>query len=421
MDLSELESLRDGQQTESAQARPEGEGIRETVDFDGFLTGERPVSVPFGGKAAPPAPDVANVHHQANVGLPFRGDGDALPPAAMGAADFAPPGVQPMPGAPAPVNPIVAAPPPADAAAVGFVRPPDPLRHHPPAAADARPHQQEEAPANAREQRRTTDEVIQLIWFDEDEVPRLRRKREWEVILDEMEGIPADEEGDDPNLSDELGDVENRRDVFEILAHARPTEHAWLRDLLKNAVREGGRFATPLVLVAGELWFEFDELEQLKAVKSAAMPFSAGDEALTATIGEAHQFLDTPNLSAGPDVPKAMVNRIRSAFAAAQRPVADDYLDSQSERALLSGRHYQKRDVLGARHLRAMFQPEGVDEAKKAIPTYMNEDMCATLPMYDRFAARLIAELSMREDQYESHPACLRIVAIARVLPRVAW
>jgi hypothetical protein len=38
--------------------------------------------------------------------------------------------------------------------------------------------------------------------------------------------------------------------------------------------------------------------------------------------------------------------------------------------------------------------------------------------MFQRFKARLIAELHLTVDQNETHPAALRVLALARLAPR---
>jgi hypothetical protein len=46
------------------------------------------------------------------------------------------------------------------------------------------------------------------------------------------------------------------------------------------------------------------------------------------------------------------------------------------------------------------------------------ESLAKKLPMYQRFRARLVAEVHQQADQYETHHAALRSVAVARATPR---
>jgi hypothetical protein len=87
----------------------------------------------------------------------------------------------------------------------------------------------------------------------------------------------------------------------------------------------------------------------------------------------------------------------------------------QTERALIEGRHYQKRQVLGMNAIRALMHTTTGNSSVKPAPVYIPEDIAKKLPLYHRFRARLIVELYFQEDQYESHPAALKALAIGRI------
>src|SRR5688572_24225698 len=105
---------------------------------------------------------------------------------------------------------------------------------------------------------------------------------------------------DAPPLAGEDVPAEDRADVFVILARAAPTDGAGVGLALTQAVREDGKFAPPLVMVAGELSLPFDELAALKATVTTATPFAGGDEALEGALASARDFLQTPGLLAAP-------------------------------------------------------------------------------------------------------------------------
>ena len=97
--------------------------------------------------------------------------------------------------------------------------------------------------------------------------------------------------------------------------------------------------------------------------------------------------------------------------------MSDNYLEQQTARSLLTGRKYQRRDVLGGSQLRAALQlPPGEKGNTAAVPAYLPASLAAKLPMFSSLFVRVIAELHLRQDQYESHAAALRIVALARVV-----
>ena len=126
----------------------------------------------------------------------------------------------------------------------------------------------------------------------------------------------------------------------------------------------------------------------------------------------AKDFLKMPDLATAPAVSEGLTTRIKDAFAAGKRVVAPGYLESQTERALLEGRHYQRRDVFGGKHIRAQLMLSG---SQNGIPTYILDEMTRKLPMYQRFKARIFAEVHMPVDQYESYASALRVVALGRV------
>jgi hypothetical protein len=298
----------------------------------------------------------------------------------------------------------------------GAPRPPEPPPAPVRAAAAAEPGR---APwAAARPPAASRPEVADtriLVWFDPESVPRIRRRPPWRQILDELsEGAP-DAELDDAALAAEPEAVEDRREVFEILARGEPLEAQAMNEALSEAVRADGKFVAPLVLLEGELVFAFDELSALKATVATVTPLSAGDENLKSALAAAGELLRIPDPIAAPAVPEGLVTRIKDAFAQAKRVVPAGYVEAQTDRALLEKRAYQRRSVFGASHLRALLQLTG---GAPPVPSYLPGGVAEQLPMFQRFRARLIAELHLPVDQNEAHPAALKVLALARVAAR---
>jgi hypothetical protein len=151
----------------------------------------------------------------------------------------------------------------------------------------------------------------------------------------------------------------------------------------------------------------------LKATVSTATPVATpADESLRAALDVAKDFLKTPSLSASPQVSEGLTTRVREAFAKEKIGLPGDYLDAQTERILLSGRHYQKRELLGESHLRFLLRVPGADAP---LVGYLSAKVAKALPMFRRFRGRLIAEAHLVEEQYESQPSCLRALALVRV------
>ncbi|AGP42295.1 DUF2169 family type VI secretion system accessory protein [Sorangium cellulosum] len=268
-------------------------------------------------------------------------------------------------------------------------------------------------PAPAPTPRIEAGTALQFIWYDPEEVPRIRRRPSFQQIIRELEEKPLDAEVDDPAVAEDPMAVEDRREVFEVLARGEATDEAGLSGALELAIRGDGKFVAPLLLVAGELCFPFDELDRLKATMTTAAPFAAGDEVLSAAVEEAKSFLSMPHLLSPPAVAEGFTKRIEDAFARAKRSVPQAYLGEQAERVLLERRCYQRRAVFGATHLRALLQVGG---SSRLVPAYLPEDLAKKLPMQARFRARVIAALELQEDHYEAYPAALRVTALVRLI-----
>lgn len=263
---------------------------------------------------------------------------------------------------------------------------------------------------------RDARDAVLLLWLDSGQVPRIYRKPAFREILDELEEQEPDPELD-ASVEGAPADVDDHRAVFEILVRGAATDAEGLQRAMVQALREDGKYIAPLVLLAGEIAFPFDELETLRATVVTASPLAGADEPLKAAIGNAREFLDTPNLTCAPAVAEGMTARIRDAFAQGKRVVPPGYLDAQTERVLLEQRHYQKRTVLGAPHLRALFHLAG---AQAPVPAYLPAAAAPRLPLFQRFRARLLATCHIAEDQNETHPAALKVLALARIAPAPA-
>ena len=104
---------------------------------------------------------------------------------------------------------------------------------------------------------------------------------------------------------------------------------------------------------------------------------------------------------------------MKDAFAQGNRMLPPSYLDSHTERMLLEQRHYQKRTVFGEPWIRSVLVPQG---SSSPMPAYLPESLTKKLPMFQRFKARIVAEAHMQQDEYENHPAALKVVALGRVV-----
>src|SRR5262249_61815802 len=92
----------------------------------------------------------------------------------------------------------------------------------------------------------------------------------------------------------EPGEGKARRHIFEVMTRGELLDLAGVRDALSGAAGKNGQFEPPLVLLAGEMSFPFDELETLKATVAAVSPLTAGDKKLKDGVGTGQGLLKTP-------------------------------------------------------------------------------------------------------------------------------
>lgn len=271
------------------------------------------------------------------------------------------------------------------------------------------------APPRAAEIRAIPDDIegtlLQIVWFDRDSVMWMRRRDDWKPILVELEKRPPDPAFDDPVLARDPGEVEDRREVFEILLRARAAGAEGLRAAMNEGMRPDGKFIHNLVMLAGDIEFPFDEVEELKAMIPTASWFTGADDPLQSALDGAIKFLATPGHPSG-TVAQGYIDNIKKAFKQKKRDMS--YLEGPAERTLLERRAYQRRPVLGGPHLRALFTAKG---AKSAVPLYFPDAAARALPMYRRFSARVVAETHLPVDQYETYPAALKAAALGRIMP----
>jgi hypothetical protein len=296
------------------------------------------------------------------------------------------------------------APPPEPPVAVPAPNPALPLIQPPPLPPPPQP-QREEAPRA----RLVPDEVVELLWFDADATPRLRRR--WPKLCEDLEFAPRDDIHD-------LAIADPRRARahhihFGILTEARLDNHDGLRVALRHAISDRGRFTPPLVLLGGSLRFPFDDVEILRATHAVVKPLAGEDKKLKAALQQVEELLATPLLSGSTETVRNFTQVLKKRYEATQRALPLDYLNDTVERMLLEQRRYQKRLLFGAPHIRALLTLPGSD---KLIPTYLPEQLDKQLPMLEAMSSRVIAEAHVKQDQFEQNPFALRAVTLGRVI-----
>ncbi len=416
---------------------------------------DNPGALPFAGGQGPQTPVPGERASNPGEGLPF-----STPAPAVGAGPVSSPQPWPAPSSPAQVTPAPAAqdstvsyvpaphsvprPPPASPSApapasvsspwAGKVdRPSTPGPSAPvPAHGDARalgeyaakvaagpapaPVKTPEPAVPTLEPEAAPSDPLLLLWFDPECLPRVRRLDRFRPVLEALDHRPVDRELDDAAASDDPFELEDRRELFEVLARGKPDSSSGVRKAVEHAMRKDGKYVPQMVLLAGHLLTPFDELSRLKATLTTVQPLMREeDEDLKSAVEHAREFLAMPDLICPPSVLNGFSKRIHDEFDGEALLLADNYLEDETDRVLLDQRLYQKRIVYGAPHQRALLQLAGEDTP---IPTYLPEDIAGELPLFQRFKVRLLAEARLREDENEPCEVALRLLAIARMVPR---
>ena len=348
------------------------------------------------------------------------------PPPATPIAVAAPPPLPAIAPQPPATPPLPAAVPSAVATLTGDARSPwatasatpRPTATPAPAPAQAKPA----PPTKALSSRTATPaaaskppaDVLDLLWFDPDALPRIRAR--FGALIDELEFEALDPRHDLP-VDDPKGS-RDRHHAFGVLTQAPVTDAPGVSRAMVEAISVKGRFTPPVVVLSGELRFPFDEVEHLKAAAAAAKPLAKDDKRLTDLIDTVNELAGTPLLQGSPGAIDSLLKDLSSAVAQSKRPLPVKFLDAHLERVLLEQRRYQKRTVFGAPMLRGLFTPAG---SSAALPAYLPESVGDKLPLVVQMKVRLIAEATASQDQYESHPQALRVVALGRAMAVDGW
>ena len=210
----------------------------------------------------------------------------------------------------------------------------------------------------------------------------------------------------------------DRHHAFGVLTQASVTDAPGISRAMVEAISDKGRFTPPLVVLSGELRFPFDEVEHLKAAAAAAKPLARDDKRLSDLLEMVCELVGTPLLQGSPGAVDSLLRDLSGAVSQSKRPLPVKFLDAHLERVLLEQRRYQKRTVFGAPMIRGLFTPTG---SSAAVPAYLPESASDKLPLVVQMKVRLIVEASSSQDQYESHPQALRVVALGRAMAVEAW
>ena len=204
-----------------------------------------------------------------------------------------------------------------------------------------------------------------------------------------------------------------RAHAYEVLSRCAPSALGALESAIEAAEEESPP-SPALVLVTGTLELCLDEVKMLEAVVAAASPLASSDKKLKETLDVATEALKSPMLGM-PDFAQGLSARIRDAWTKANRLLPPDHLAACTERLLLEQRSYQRRELLDDTWIRALLSGAA---GEAPVPTYLPARIAKRLPLYRRFPARVLGEVVWQQDQYETCPVALRVLALGRLPPR---
>jgi hypothetical protein len=257
---------------------------------------------------------------------------------------------------------------------------------------------------------RASDEIVDMIWFDPALPDRARMHLPWQELIARQRPEPSMLEADDDPPEDPP-EVVDRRDVLGVLTEGEATSLGDLEAAIESGTTPRGGLTPPLVLVAGELTMLFDAAESLKAALGAVAPFAMGaDKKLKEAFDAAAEGLKSPWLQGSTRAIETLHGRVVEAFSQGAWSLPHGWLEQQIERAVVERRAYQRRKVLGQPRVRAL-----LGGGAMATPAYLAEEIADLLPLFARFAVRVVAEVHLSQDQFEAQPYALKVLALGRV------
>ncbi len=249
--------------------------------------------------------------------------------------------------------------------------------------------------------------VIDLLAFDPKIAARLRAVKRFATILAQPSRTGALQGVDAPRA--EVGD-KDRADVLRVLSFGTPVSASDARGALLDSLEDLVDLDPPFVLVSGELRPLFDEVETLRAAVAIVRPVAGGDKRLLATLAIADECLASP-VPPRSDTALGLARQIEVGSASLSLPPR--YVASEVERALLEGRKYKRRTLLGAVRVRADLL---IGRDPSPFPFYVLDSVAASLPLLPSCQITALCEVRPREDVAETQSEALFAVALGRVL-----
>jgi hypothetical protein len=277
------------------------------------------------------------------------------------------------------------------------------------------------------------------VWFDPGIVREVRKQPRFQSVFGAAEELQPDPELGDQGEDREPADWEDRRDIFEALAHCTPVREDGLATALADAVHEDGHLLHPLIPMVGELFFVFDDLKTLAATVSVAAPHVGTDPTVREAVDIAKRYLSLAGRARSGNVALGLATRVQSALEQA-RLVPAGYLGDQVREALVESRALRRRDVFGSTHAEALFVPAPNDGVPQKVgsrrplasllpassgdlpggfPAYLPDALATRLPTAERLRVGMLARLHPAIDPGQTPGLALQVLALVTFTPPI--
>jgi hypothetical protein len=248
-----------------------------------------------------------------------------------------------------------------------------------------------------------------LLWYEKQAAAALRMDKQFDSLWPGLVERGFDADLDDDELSENPADVEERRDVFEVLAASMATDSYRARELLAEAVKPDGALVHPVAVIKGKLEFPFEELDELKAIVTAATPYTNRDAAAVELLHHAREFINSDGQPCASAAIRSWSEQIISLYER-RALLVSGFLAQQARSALLTNRCYQVRRVFGGEYRRALLESSKYDAAT---PVYLNKEAADLLPAVVAQEVAILGELHPPIDDSDGAPLAIRVLALA--------
>ncbi len=248
-------------------------------------------------------------------------------------------------------------------------------------------------------------DLVEVIWHVQDIVEEAKRARALKHVFatgkEKRVMLATDERG--------LEETKKARELARLLGHpSAMSEMKALENAVHEVIDDSGVLIAALVLAHGDIAVRLDQRKVLEALIGMMKPLAGSDKNIAEAVENAQLFAS--NEWSAPKSIEIATTRLRETAAKAQREVAAAQLQATAERMVLEKRGFETRSVLGGEHVRGDFHLG----TGSIIPIYMPMACKDELPLFERFPARVVGEVRLKQDSQESAPIALLARAVAR-------